>query len=88
MQIVLIGTAADPAIKTLRRVVLDRSLPDRILLVVEPGQDLPAGHPAAGKGQVDGHATAYVCVGPVCQAPVTDPTALADLLDAERRVDG
>ena len=87
LQIVLVGTPGDPEIRGLRRAALDRSIPDRILLTIEPGRDLPPGHPAAGKGQVDGRATAYLCVGPVCRAPVTDPAALAALLDAERPVD-
>ena len=31
---------------------------------------LPAGHPAPGKGLVDGKAAAYVCEGPVCSLPI------------------
>jgi hypothetical protein len=31
----------------------------------------------AGRSALDGHAAAYVCEGFVCQAPVTDPGALA-----------
>ena len=87
VQIVVVGSANDPATRALRRTVLERSIPDRILLVVQPGRDLPAGHPAAGKGQVEDRATAYLCVGPVCRAPVTDPTALAAQLDGERPAD-
>jgi hypothetical protein len=53
-----------------------------ILRTLEPGQELPAAHPAAGKGLVAGRPSAYICVGPVCQAPVTE----ADQLDAALRV--
>ena len=46
----------------------------------EPGAALPEGHPAAGKEAVGGKATVYVCEGPVCSLPITDPAALeADL---------
>jgi len=55
------------------------SLPKRILTVLAPGADLPPGHPAEGKGMRDGLATAYVCVGTSCSAPVT---AAADLVQA------
>ncbi|MGH2341845.1 thioredoxin domain-containing protein [Segnochrobactraceae bacterium EtOH-i3] len=40
---------------------------------------LAADHPAAGKGAIDGRATAYLCRGATCQAPVTDPAALTAL---------
>ena len=47
---------------------------------MSPDTDLPAGHPAAGKGQSKGRATAYVCRGPVCSLPITEPTALSAAL--------
>jgi uncharacterized protein YyaL (SSP411 family) len=34
-----------------------------------------------GRGQVDGRATAYVCVDFVCQRPVTEPGALLELVE-------
>ena len=47
---------------------------------------LPAGHPAAGKGPVEGRPTAYVCRGETCSLPVTDPTSLAKLIRPETEV--
>jgi len=39
---------------------------------------------AADKTPVDGKATAYVCRGPVCSAPVTTPQALGEALRPDR----
>ena len=66
----------------LLRVVTTRCLPNRILQVVAADEALPEGHPAAGKGQVDGLATAYLCRGMTCSLPITDPARLATALDA------
>ena len=78
LQVVLVG---DPAgVEDLRRVVLGRSLPNRVLTIVPPGADLPETHPAHGKGAVGGAATAYVCFGMTCSPPVTEPQALNEAL--------
>lgn len=81
VQVVVVGDPVDPATDALRRAAFGPSVPNRILMRVTPDQTLPAGHPAAGKGQRDGRPTAYVCVGPTCSQPVTSP---ADLVDALR----
>ncbi|HKW52540.1 MAG TPA: thioredoxin domain-containing protein [Stellaceae bacterium] len=84
LQIVVRGSVGDKDTDALLRAVSGVSLPNKVLTVVPPDVDLPAGHPAAGKGQTGGRATAYVCEGPVCSLPLTDPAALvADL--ARRR---
>ena len=64
----------------LRRAVERVSLPSRVLALIDAGETLPAGHPAAGKTAVAGRPTAYVCRGPVCSLPVTDAEALEALL--------
>ncbi len=79
-QIVLVGKTDDPALATLRRTALGASLPDRCMVVVAPDNPLPPTHPAYGKTPLGGQATAYVCRGPTCRAPITDPAALADAL--------
>jgi len=76
LQVVVVGDRADSRAAALLDAVLDRSLPNRLLTTIPAGAALPPGHPAAGKGQVDGKPTAYVCRGVTCQAPVTEPTAL------------
>ena len=80
VQVVLVGAGDDADMRALIGVVHDLSLPNRVLLQAAPGSDVPEGHPAAGKGQLDGQATAYVCEGMVCSLPLTDPADLrADL---------
>jgi uncharacterized protein YyaL (SSP411 family) len=34
-----------------------------------------------GRGQIDGRATAYVCLDSVCRAPVTEPEELLALIE-------
>jgi len=81
-QVVVVADDGDPAGAALTRAVLDRSMPNRLIVRVSPDTALPAGHPAAGKSLVDGRAAAYVCAGLTCRPPVRDPAALAELLDA------
>jgi uncharacterized protein len=84
LQIVIRGRRGERDTDALLRTIAGVSLPNKILAVVPPEADLPPDHPAAGKGQVDGGATAYVCAGPVCSLPITDPAALAADLAARR----
>src|SRR6516162_3899241 len=80
LQIVLVGESGTPAFEALRRAVYNASLPNRVLVTVSPGSSLPSNHPAAGKGLVDGKPAAYVCEGPVCSLPITDPQTLLETL--------
>lgn len=64
----------------LERALYQCSLPDRMVTRVVDGAALPADHPAHGKTSLNGAPTAYVCRGPQCAAPVTDPAALTALL--------
>jgi hypothetical protein len=80
LQVVLVGEKSDPAFQSLQRAAYGVSLPNRVVLAVPPGSSLPADHPAFGKGLVDGKPAAYVCEGPVCSLPVTDPESLLETL--------
>lgn len=84
LQIVIRGERGETATDALLRSVAGISLPNKILLVVPRTAELAADHPAAGKGEIDNRATAYVCEGPVCSPPLTDPAALAAELAARR----
>ena len=76
VQIVVVGARDAVDTKALLDIVRGMNLPNRILSAIAPGTTLPPAHPAAGKGQQDGRATAYVCQGPVCSLPLTEPAAL------------
>ena len=80
LQIVLAGNPDTSGFAELRRAVYRLSLPNRVVQAAAPEQELPADHPAHGKGLVAGKAAAYVCEGPVCSLPLTDPEALLDNL--------
>jgi uncharacterized protein YyaL (SSP411 family) len=80
LQIVLVGDPDDTAFAALRHAVYQVSLPNRLVIAIASGETLPAGHPAFGKGLVAGRAAAYVCDGPVCSLPLTDPRALIEAL--------
>ena len=79
-QIVIIGAKHDPRTLALRRIVLDLCLPNRLLLIWPPDENLPQSHPAYGKDLVQGKPAAYVCVGPKCSLPFIDPQTLRQAL--------
>jgi len=81
VQVVVCGAREDEGTRALREAVYATSLPNRVLTLLAPGDALPLGHPAFGKGQQEGKATAYVCVGPVCSLPVTEADALREVLE-------
>jgi len=80
--------AGDPASKGFRalRAEIDRRFLPRVTVLVHPqgaaGREIEALAPwLKGYGPVDGRPAAYVCTALACQAPVTDPAALAALLE-------
>ncbi|MDZ3837917.1 MAG: thioredoxin domain-containing protein [Rhodospirillales bacterium] len=79
-QVVIIADPADPAGEALRRAALQAPAGPRFVLPVGPGDSLPEAHPAFGKSQVGGQATAYVCVGQTCTLPATSAAELRDRL--------
>ena len=86
VQVTIVGDrdAADTA--SLIEAAVTTSLPTRVLQVVADPTALPDGHPAASK-TVPAGAAAFVCTGPSCSLPLSDPAALADEL-ARRRAPG
>jgi hypothetical protein len=84
VQIVVAGDQEDSAFAGLRRAVYSVSLPNRVVQTLTPDAALPEGHPACGKGLVEGRPAAYVCEGPVCSLPLTEPAQLRDMLEKVR----
>ncbi len=86
-QIVIAGVPGAPDTRALLRIVNERFLPNKILLLADGGSGqgqlarwLPF---LAGVRTKQGHATAYVCQNYVCKLPTTDPQTVARLLDAK-----
>jgi uncharacterized protein len=79
-QIVIVGSGNDRRTHDLIAAVRSRSVPNRLLIVAQPGDPLPLGHPATGKGMLNGQPTAYVCMNNSCSDPVTSPVALSQSL--------
>ena len=80
VQVVLVGERDEERTAAMLETLNGASMPNRVLRVVAPGETLPDGHPAGGKGQKDGVATAYICRGQTCSLPITEPGALVSTL--------
>ncbi len=80
LQIAIAGERGKKDTEALLRVVFETSLPNRVLAVLAPGRKLPVSHPASGKTQEGGMATAYICEGPTCSLPIVKPEDLAAAL--------
>jgi uncharacterized protein YyaL (SSP411 family) len=72
-ELVLVGDPAAPQTEALRRAIYGKSQPDKVVRRLVPDTPLPANHPAAGKGLVNGQPALYVCRNMSCEAPITDP---------------
>ncbi len=72
------GAGADALLAAARR------LPplDRIVLHAASAETLPSKHPARAKLAAARTPQAFVCVGETCSLPVTDPSALAEAIEA------
>ncbi len=80
VQIVIAGTGSDAEAEDLRRAVFDAGLVNRVVTHLPADADLPSGHPAQGKGPVDGKPAVYICVGPTCGLPIVNAELLREAL--------
>ncbi len=86
-QIIIAGKPDAADTRVLLRLVHERFLPNKILLVADGAQGqaqlaqwLPF---VQGLTPKNGHATAYICEKYVCKLPTADPEVVARLLDAK-----
>jgi uncharacterized protein len=82
-EVVLVTDRKAPAAAALVRGIHSLYLPNRTLQLVGPGESLEKISPLlAGKTQIDGKTTAYVCHNFTCSRPVTSWDELKSLLEA------
>ena len=80
-QIVIIGNINDKRTNALKDTAIAASNRLSVVTSIDPLTPIPIEHAASGKGLIDNQPTAYVCVGPTCSLPITEPEELAKLLD-------
>jgi uncharacterized protein YyaL (SSP411 family) len=85
VQVVVVGAPGDAEADALQRAAFAAAEPNLVFERLADTAALPSGHPAQGKTAPAGRsgapgAAAYVCRGPVCSLPLTDPAALAEAL--------
>jgi len=80
LQVVVFGARGSAQTQELIRTVWGKAVPGRLLVVVEPGDSLPASHPCADVGMQNGQPTAYVCQGATRAGPIQSPVQLSQLL--------
>ncbi|MGH6827111.1 thioredoxin domain-containing protein [Methyloceanibacter sp.] len=88
--IVIVVPAGGDA-RELRRALANVSLPGAVVQevgasVAGAGASHPPSAPAYGKTALHGKPTAYVCIGPQCSMPVTEPAALVATVKEARQV--
>ncbi len=76
VSVVIMGHRGTPETENLIHAAYAVSEPNLVLSVIDGTDALPPLHPAYGKKALDGQATAYVCRGTTCTAPVTKPIDL------------
>jgi uncharacterized protein YyaL (SSP411 family) len=73
----VIGHKGHTKTQELVRAFWGKPIPNGMLVQIEPGDQLPPQHPAAGRGMEGGHPTAYICQQGACSNPFTNAAELA-----------
>ena len=77
VQAVIAGPLDDPQTGALARAVRKAHGPGAMVSIIAPDANLPAHHPAYGKGPHRGKPTAYICIGRTCSLPLTGADEVA-----------
>ncbi len=78
--IVIVGHKGNAKTQELVRAYWGKPVPNGLLVQIEPGDELPEGHPARGQGMQNSLPTAYICQRGNCSAPFTSADDLARVL--------
>lgn len=79
-EIAIVGDPAAEETKALLAEVFGSYLPNKVVALAAPGDLRQEIKLLENRNQIDGHATAYVCRNFYCEAPVTTPERLKDIL--------
>jgi uncharacterized protein YyaL (SSP411 family) len=79
-EIAIVGAPDAADTRALLEVCTTGYRPHQIVALGAPDAEASAVPLLQDRSQIEGRATAYVCVDFACRAPVTDPTALRALL--------
>jgi uncharacterized protein YyaL (SSP411 family) len=82
VHVVVAGPSGRDDTMALVQAAAEAAVPTRVLARRDGGSDIPATHPAHGKGMIDGRAAAYVCRGQTCAPPVDEAALLRQALAA------
>jgi uncharacterized protein YyaL (SSP411 family) len=80
-EVSIVGDAEAADTRTLLDVCATGYRPHQIVALGEPGVEPVTVPVLEGRGQIDGRATAYVCLDFMCQRPVTEPEELLELIE-------
>jgi uncharacterized protein YyaL (SSP411 family) len=84
--ILVVGHKGNARTQELVRAYWGKSMPNGLIVQIEPGDALPAGHPATGRGMLNGQPTAYICQLGNCSDAITSGQALAQALTLPRQL--
>jgi uncharacterized protein YyaL (SSP411 family) len=86
MHVAVVGGDLPEQWSPLARAVRSLSLPGAVEQIRADPKAVPPGSPLSGKSIIGGQATAYVCVGMSCSAPMTESAVLRSTLNKLRCV--